>query len=1050
MDIRGLVSLFVKHKNAANLLMIMMIVIGGFSLARLNTQFFPDFGTEIVSVSITWPGASAEDVDSNITTAILPEVRFLNGVKKVQSFSVEGNSTVVVEFEAGTNMQEALSEVEQGIAQITTFPDTIETPITRRIVLYDPISRISISGPYSETALKSIAKTMRDDLLDRGIDKISLFGARDEEVWVEVQDRDLRRYDLTLDQIAAVIRDNSRDVPLGTLGGQYERQLRSLEQKNDASAMAKLEIKALPSGEKIYLRDIAELKDAFRETGKIGRLNGEQAVEIFIQRAQSTDALKASDIVEKYIEEEQHRWPEQLKITQYDVQASLIEDRIRLLLNNGLGGLALVLVILFIFLNTRVALWVAAGIPVAILATAGVMLFTGQSINMISLFAIIMSLGIIVDDAIVVGEHSSYLKSKGYRPRDAAEAGALRMLAPVFASSLTTIAAFLPIFMIGDIIGQIIGAIPAVVVAVLVASLIECFFVLPGHMRGALRQQGVDSKARQWFDERFRHFQTHSFKRMVEAVISWRYATLATAFAVLFLAIGLMAGGRLAFNFFPSPEADVVNANIVFAPGVQRDETEAMILEMNRSLKAVEADLTDGAGGLVLSSFSKIGISVGDQFNSVSGDHRAGMQIELVPADQRSVRTAEFIDAWRDEIKPVAGLERIALTERIGGPPGRELDVRLKGNDVQNLKTAAIEVKQLLGRYNGVSDIEDDLPYGKQEVILKLTPLGRALGFTTNDISNQVRAAFEGVIAKKFARGDEEVTVRVQYPREKIAADALQNFYLRSSSGAEVPLSEVVSLTTEEGYARIKREDGVREVAITAEIDEQVTSSDDVLAVLPTDGLIEIADKYGLKYRFAGKSEEQEETLSDMRTGAMIGLTAIYLILAWVFASYWRPIVVMSIIPFGLVGAIFGHYLLGFNLTILSLIALLGLSGILVNNSIILVSVVNERLSHGEKFKDAVIGGTSDRLRAVLLTSLTTIGGLTPLLFETSLQAQFLIPMAITLVFGLMVATFLVLFLVPSLMMIQDDFGRMTSFFKGRSQKDDDLLKADVLSTYDQ
>lgn len=1025
MDLPSLVSMFVRHRNAANLLMIMMLVAGGFSLLRMNTQFFPDFGTKIISVTIVWPGASAEDVDSNITTALLPEVRFLNGVKKVQSFSVEGSSTVVVEFETDTNMQEALSDIEQGVSQITTFPETTETPIIKRIVIYDPISRLSVSGPYSEQALKAIAKTIRDDLLELGIDKISLFGARDEELWVDVDARALRRYDLTLNDIATVIRNNSKDVPLGTMGGQYERQLRSLEQSEDANSLRQLELKSFPGGEKIYLRDLAVVKDGFSESGKNGVIDGEMAVEILIQRSQSTDALKAAKIVDDYVKREQHRWPEELKIEQFDVTASLIEDRIRLLLNNGIGGLALVMLVLFIFLNIRVAFWVAAGIPVAILATAGVMLLTGQSINMISLFAIIMSLGVIVDDAIVVGEHSSYLKSKGYRPLEAAEKGALRMLAPVFASSLTTIAAFLPIFMIGDIIGQIIGAIPAVVVAVLVASLIECFFVLPGHMRVALRHQGVDSSARRWFDEKFRYFQTHLFKRTVLWAVEWRYATLSIAISVLVLAFGLMAGGRIAFNFFPTPEADIVNANIVFSPGTQRSSTEKMMGEMQRSLRQVEKELTDGRGGLIKASFGKIGISSGGQFSSVSGDHRAGMLIELVSADYRTVRTGQFIEAWQAEIKPHAGLERIAITERVGGPPGRELDIRLKGPNVQDLKSAASEVKALLKSYKGVSGIEDDLPNGKQEIILKITPRGRALGFTSEDISSQVRAAFEGVIARKFARGDEEITVRVQYPREHVAADALQNFYLRSSGGAEVPLSEVVSTYTEEGYARIKREDGVREVAITGEIDEDATSAAEILQVLPTGGLEEIATKYGLKFRFAGKSEEQADTLADMKLGAMIGLTAIYIILAWVFASYWRPLVVMSIIPFGVVGAIFGHYILGFNLTILSLIALLGLSGILVNNSIILVSVVNERLSHGETYRSAVIDGTCDRLRAVLLTSLTTIGGLTPLLFETSLQAQFLIPMAITLVFGLMVSTLLVLYLVPALLLVQEDFGRM-------------------------
>ncbi|WP_169567127.1 efflux RND transporter permease subunit [Sneathiella limimaris] len=1024
MDLPRLVSLFARHRNAANLLMMIMIVVGAFSLARLNTQFFPDFGTEVVTASIVWPGASAEDVDANITTAILPEVRFLNGVKEVRSFSVEGSSTVVVEFEPGTDMQRALSDVEQAVAQITTFPDTIETPITKRIEIFDPISRISVSGPFSEATLKSIAKTVRDDLLERGVDKVTLFGARDEELWVEVSEEQLQRYDLTLTEVARIIADNSRDVPLGTLGGTYERQLRSLEQKTTASELSNLEVRALVNGQKVYLKDIAKLQDGFDERGKVGFKDGNLGIELYVQRSQSTDALEAAEIVSTYVDQEKHRWPEGLEIQQFDVQASLIEDRIRLLLTNGGSGLILVLVILFLFLNIRVAIWVAAGVPVAILATMGVMLFSGQSINMISLFAIIMSLGIIVDDAIVVGEHSSHLRSKGLSPQEAAEKGALRMLAPVMASSLTTIAAFLPIFMIQDIIGQIIVAIPFVVVAVLIASLIECFLVLPGHMRFALKSRGQDSRFRQKFDAYFHNFQTHLFRRWVEGAISHRYATLAITVAVLIFAFGLIAGGRVGFTFFPAPEADVVNANVVFSPGVEREQTAAMLAELQRSLDQVEKDLSPDQK-LIKSTFGKLGVSVGDQFSAVSGDHRAGMQVELISADQRTVRTKEFIEAWKAEIRPMAGLIRVAISERMGGPPGKELDVRLKGSEIERLKAAAEELKVMLGKFPGVSAIEDDLPLGKQELILSITPKGRALGFTTDNVSDQVRGAFEGVIARKFARGDEEVTIRVQYPRDSVSASALQGFYLQNAEGREVPLSEVVSFSTEQGFARIKREDGVREVSVTAEIDETVTSADEVLGRLPAEGLEQLAISNGLTYRFAGKAEEQADTLADMKLGAMIGLVSIYLILAWVFASYTRPIVVMSIIPFGIVGAIMGHYLMGFNLTILSLIALLGLAGILVNNSIILVSVVDERFANGEGIREAIIGGTCDRLRAVLLTSLTTIGGLSPLLFETSLQAQFLIPMAITLVFGLMVATFLVLFLVPALLMVQDDFGRV-------------------------
>jgi multidrug efflux pump subunit AcrB len=446
-----------------------------------------------------------------------------------------------------------------------------------------------------------------------------------------------------------------------------------------------------------------------------------------------------------------------------------------------------------------------------------------------------------------------------------------------------------------------------------------------------------------------------------------------------------------------------------------------MVDELERALLVAEDKLTDGAGGLVYMSYGKVGTSIADNFQSISGDNRGGMHVELIASDHRDVRTPEFIEAWRREIRPLPGLKRVALNERMGGPPGRELDIRLAGGAPTVLKQAADEVKDLLSRFNGVSDIEDDLPFGKREVLIKLKPLGQALGFTTASVGQQVRDSFEGAIAKRFARGDEEVTVRVLLPRGTVTDATLRNLYLRGPGGAEVPLTDVVTLEETAGFDRIRREDGQREVAVTAEIDENVTTSGEIIASLGEQGIGAIARQHGLTLRYAGKAEEQAETLADMKLGAMVGLSAIYIILAWVFASYGRPLVVMAIIPFGVVGAIVGHLLMGFSLTILSLVALLGLSGVLVNNSIILVSTIDEHIGNGETWFAAVVQGTSERLRAVLLTSLTTIGGLLPLLFETSLQAQFLIPMAITMVFGLMVASILVLFVVPAFIGVQED-----------------------------
>lgn len=1029
----GLIGVFARHPTAANLLMILMIIGGLFSWSRLNTQFFPEFGLDWIQISVEWPGASAEDVDANIVQAIEPEVRFLDGVKRVNSTSVEGLGTVFVEFEPGTDMQAALADVETAVDQVTTLPEEREQPVIKRIVRYDNITRLVISGPYPEAALKAFAKRIREDLLARGIDKVDLIGARDEEIWVEVDPETLRRLDFTLGDIAERIAETSRDLPLGDTRGDAKKQIRSLGLVKTARELGRVEVRSLPGGEKIYLRDIAAVSERFEDGGVTVRRGALPAVELHVQRALNADALELADTVVAYLDEQRPTLPPNLRIEQYDVAAELIRSRIDLLLRNGLSGLVLVVTILFIFLNARVAFWVAVGIPVSLLATMVVMLVSGQSINMVTLFGLIMAVGIVVDDAIVVGEHAATRSRAGLPPLEAAEAGARRMAAPVLCASLTTIAAFTPLMFISDVIGKIIAAIPYVVIAVIVASLIECFLVLPGHLRGALEGADRPSPPRQWFRRNFDRFRDGPFRRLVSLCVSWRYATVASAIAALILCVGLVVGGRVGFVFFPSPEVDWIYANVEFVAGSPRPRTVAMLDEMERALRVTEARLTGDDGGLVNLSVAKVGTAVGANVGantrhnagSANADHLGGIVVELAPTDERTTTSAEFIAAWREEIALLPGVETLTIVAARGGPPGREIDVRLSGDDPASLKAAAAEVMELLGRYPGISDVADNLPLGKQETILVVNARGRALGFTTESVGRQVRHAFEGAIAKRFPRGDEEVLVRVQYPRGAIDAGALEALYLRGPGGAEVALTEVVDRRETRGFASIRREDGVRQVAVTAEIDKQITSNGEILDALVRDGLPDIAQRHGLRASFAGKAEEQARTFGDMRTGAAIGLAAIYIILAWVFASYTRPFVVMSVIPLGFVGAALGHLLLGFDLTVLSLVAMVGLSGIVVNDSIILVTTIDERLRSGEALFDAIVDGARDRLRAVILTSATTIGGLTPLLFETSLQAQFLIPMALTIVFGLMVTTLLVLLVVPALLAIQDDIGRL-------------------------
>lgn len=1028
----GGLRFFASHPTAANLVMLVMIIIGLAAATRLNTQFFPEFGVDYITVEIAWPGASAEDIDSSVVEAVDTEVRAIDRVKNVDSFAYRGLARMMIEFEAGSNMAKALSDVDAAVARITTFPPDIETPVVSKLDHYDNASEIILSGPYPEASLKAIAKQIRDDLLDRGLAKVELFGARDEEIWIELRPETLRRLDLTLEDIADRVAETSQDVPSGVLRGDVgDRQVRSLGRLKTAEDLSRMEIRALSDGQKIHLGEVAAVRGGFDRDAPSATRKGTPAIVLTVQRAQSQGILEVAAIVDGYFSEVVPGFPPELRIERFHVASQMVRERIDILIWNGLGGLLLVLAVLFLFLDVRIAFWVAVGIPVSVLAALGVMWASGQTINMLSLFGLIMAIGIVVDDAIVVGEHGAHRFQSGLSPLDAAVSGASRMLAPVSSASLTTIAAFTPLFLISGIIGDIIIGIPLVVVAVVVASLIECFFVLPGHLTGAFKAQARANKKgrgrfREWFDGGFDRFRNGPFRRLVVLAVSWRYATLALALSMLVVSIGLVQGGRVGFHFFPAPESDVIYANVEFAAGTPRVRTERMTQELDRALNAAIRGLGGDPEELLVMSYGAVGMSFntsGEREPGYSGDNIGAFLVELRPSDRRRIRTASLIDAWRDQVRPVGGLRNLTIMEPLAGPPGQELDIRLTGGDLEGLRAAADEVSRLLAGYPGVSDIDHDLPAGKPETIVELTPRGKALGFTTASVGRQIRGAFEGVIADRFNRGDEEVIVRVLYPERDAGARDLGQLHLRAPRGHEVPLTAVASLRDAVGVDRITRQDGQRQVAITAAIDEETTSSGDVIAALTRDGLLEIARDHGVHHRFAGKAEEEEETAADMLLGLILGLAAIYIVLAWVFASYSRPIAVMAVIPLGFIGVVLGHWIAGFDLTILSIIALVGLSGIVINDSIVLVTTIDSRRRRGEERREAIINGTCDRLRAVVLTSATTIGGLTPLMFETSLQAQFLIPMALTIVAGLAFATVLILLVVPALVAVLHDFG---------------------------
>ena len=1014
------IELFSRHRNAANLLFISMILFGIYGLSNLNTQFFPTTEIKEVNINVSWQGATAEDIDKNIVAAIEPEVRFIDGVKEFYAKSRQGFTSIRLEFRPDTDMQRAVGEVEAAVNSVTTLPKDSEKPTISQATFYEPVASVLVSGPFEERALRAYAKQIRDGLLKRGIDKITLSGYRDEEIWVEAEGAQMRRFNMTPNEIGDRLAASSLDVPGGVLRGDLERQVRAVGLALSADEVANIKLRAGSDGRQIRVGDVATVIDTF-DAGQPEGFSGEdRAIRLQILRTKNGDALDLTDTLRSYIADIGPSLPPTLNVKIFAVQADKIIERINVLLYNGVTGMALGLGILFLFLNGRIAFWVAAGIPASLMATFGVMFYLGMTINMLSLFALIMTIGIIVDDAIVVGEHAATLTEQGKSAQAAAEGGAIRMTMPITAAALTTLAAFFPMLLIEGTMGQFVRAIPLVLLSVLIASLAECFLVLPGHLSHALtKPQKQPSGLRKKFLEKFDAFRDGRFRRFVTLAYDRRYTTAAIGLAVLIIAIGLMSGGRVSFRFFPSPEGEVLNAYVFFQPGTKRDKTHDGARLVEAALYDAERELAGDGEKLVSTMFTQIGRSGG-----ATGDERAWIYAELTPSEARSVRTKDLKKAWEEKLPEIAGLRYVFLREQRGGPGGRDIDIRLRAEDTAVLKKAAIEVRQALEQYPGISRARDNLFYNKQELLLQVNAQGEALGFTNRIIGTLTRGHLQGVVAKRFARGDEEVTLRVLQPRDSTSPKSLSDIEL-PVPGVQppryVPLDAVVDIVEKPGFSTIRRLDGEITVKVVADYADDAGDPNAVLQDMSETTLPEIASKYNLTFVFGGRAEEQRETMGSMRMGAFMGLAMIYIILAFVFASYSRPIIIMTVIPFGLIGMVTGHFVQGFDLTFLSMVGLLGLSGILVNNSIILISRIEERRANGEDLRNAVINGICDRFRAVTLTSLTTFLVLAPLLFETSVQAQFLLPMVITIAWGLAFASLIVLFLVPSVLGIQED-----------------------------
>jgi len=1013
----GFIHLFAQHRVAANLLMAMMIIFGAYSLTKLNKQFFPNFALDYISVRVIWPGASAEDVESSITVPLEQALRTLDGAKEMTSTSTRGLSVIVIEYEEDTDMGVALDEVKQYVSNIRHLPSDTEDPVVTKIARYEAVASIILTADSELEELRPLAYKFERELLDKGIARVNFSGLPEQEIAIEVSAKKIQQLGMSLNQIGELVINQSQDIPAGTVAeNEAAREVRGLQRKRDVQAFASLDLLTTESGQKLTLDDVAEIQRRPKENQVEIFYQGKPAILMSLQRTENADALKSAEIMEEWLTQTRATLAPSIRLVVFDEVYSLIQQRIDLLVHNGIGGLILVLIILYIFLNGRVAFWVAIGIPTSFLGALGVLYLFGGSINMISLFGLIMTLGIIVDDAIVVGEDALTHYQSGENSLMAAEGGAMRMLAPVMSSSLTTVAAFLPLMMVTGIIGSILFDIPFVVICVILASLIESFLILPGHLRHSFHRNHhrKTGALRKKLEQGFINFRDVYFRPLINHAIDHRLTTLIIAICSLVLALSLVIFGQVKFQFFPQPESTVVIASVKFAAGTPPEQVHLFAQQLEQRLTETDEALREEVSLVKAAVLRMNTASFDGGRNYQNGNQYAMLQVELLQPDERNVRNTTITEVWESRLDVPAGVEQLSISSPRGGPPGRDLDIFLTGADAITLKRAAEDLALEMANFDGLSNILDDLPYGRQQFIFELTPLAQSAGLTIAEVGRQLRTALDGQLLQIFYESDEEIEVRIMLPaNERKFQGILETLPIITATGKSLLLSNVVSLSSQQGLELLRHTDAKLGVHVTAEVNAKKTNANEVLEKLQQSVIPDLLSKYGLQVTYKGRAEEERETGSDMKQGGLLALVMIYLILAWVFSSYAWPLAVMMVIPFGISGAIFGHWFTGIDLTILSQFGIFGLSGIVINDSIILVTFYKQLKAKGLTVRDALVEAACLRLRAVLLTSLTTIAGLMPLLFETSLQAQFLIPMATSISFGLGFSTLLVLFVVP-------------------------------------
>ncbi|MDG2408061.1 MAG: efflux RND transporter permease subunit [Pirellulales bacterium] len=1040
---KGAIRWAIKNTPAMNMLMVAILAVGMFSLVKMRREVFPQFDLEVVLASVAYPGASPEEIEEGICQKIEEAVRGVDGIKKMTSVAKEGSGNVVLELRGDVqDVQKIVSEVRSAVDRIPSFPELAEDIEVQQITMRWPAIKVGVltpteQEPVDDLQLRAMAERVRDDLLRLPeVSQVKLLGARDYQIDIEIDEETLRKYGLTLQKLAEIVRRENLELPGGTMRGEGQNVLlRGKNKQLSGPEIARIPVVTDQAGVALTLADLGTVKDEFSDAVMVSEVNGQSALVLGVERTSNEDLLAMTDAVRGYVAH--HELPGGYSMVTWQDMSVDVKDRLNMLIKNGLMGLVLVFLVLAVFLELKLAFWVALGIPVSLLGAGSLLLFGGQTLNMLSMFAFLMALGIVVDDAIVVGENIYSHRQMGKRLIQAAIDGTVEVAPSVVASVCTTIVAFGPMLFVSGVMGKFIAVMPIAVIAMLAISLFESVFILPCHLahRESLlfRLIGVLLFAFHFFIEIFRRLNRLTadyLERFIEKiylpVLRWslecRWVVLAGAACLLMVAVGFVKAGIVPFIVFPKLDSNVIRAKVAFPDGTPLAVTQSATAQIERALWELNQDMSSPDMALVELSHRSIG-SQGISDNPAKaaeafGSHVGNVEVQLADTTERQITSQEIVSEWRKRTGTIVGAESLTFGAPNFGPGGKPIEFKLLAPTpfFGDLEAAVELCKERLREFQGVYDVEDDSRPGKWEYQIRVRDNAKSMGVSTADLAETVRATYYGEEVMRLQRGRHEVKLMVRYPEsDRKSLKEFERLRIRTGDGQERPLTELAEVDVERGYSEINRVDQMRSITISADVEEGVGNARQIVQQLQSEFMPNVLAEFPqVQVRWEGQQEQTKESIGSLLSGTIVALLVMFFLLTLVFRSYLQPLLIVLIIPFGVIGAVFGHAIMGLPITLFSFFGLVALTGVVVNDSIVLIDFINRRVRDGVPIDDALIDAGRRRFRPVLLTTLTTVVGLLPILLETSFQAQVLIPMANSLSFGLMLATGLILILVPT------------------------------------